>query len=132
MTRSMQSAGLWVKVRRCAGSLRSRLGGFVASGFIPVMFMVTTNAQAEDATYKNEVKPFLEQRCIKCHGAELQKADQRFDTLTLDLNNEDILLTWQQIGDMLNLGLMPPVDEPEVSLEEGLIETYNFFKNNEI
>jgi len=81
--------------------------------------LVSANARAaEDATYKNTVKPFLEQRCLKCHGAELQKADQRFDTLTLDLENEDVLMMWQNMVDMLNLGLMPPSEEPQPELDE--------------
>ena len=71
-----------------------------------------------DVGYKNTVRTFLAQRCYKCHGAELQKADQRFDTLTLDFHDEDVLLTWQNIVDMLNLGLMPPYEEPQPELAE--------------
>ena len=71
-----------------------------------------------DVGYENTVRPFLAQRCYKCHGAELQKADQRFDTLTLDFHDEDVVLTWQNIVDMLNLGLMPPYEEPQPELAE--------------
>ena len=82
-------------------------------------FLPLANASAEgDATYKNTVRTCLSQRCYKCHGAELQKADLRFDTLTLDFHNEDVLLTWQNIVDMLNLGLMPPYEEPQPELAE--------------
>ena len=89
-----------------------------------VLFLLTgiflsATAWAEgDAEYKNIVRPFLAQRCHKCHGAALQKADQRFDTLTLNFHDEDILLTWQNIVDMLNLGLMPPYEEPQPELSE--------------
>ncbi|MXZ09259.1 MAG: DUF1592 domain-containing protein [Gemmatimonadetes bacterium] len=87
--------------------------------FLLIGIFLSATAWAEgDATYKNTVRTFLAQRCYKCHGAELQKADLRFDTLTLDFHNEDVLLTWQNIADMLNLGLMPPYEEPQPELAE--------------
>ena len=98
--------------------MRKRISNWTTVFAFLIGIFASLNAGAEDATYKNTVKPFLEARCIKCHGAEVQKADQQFDTLTLDLNNEDILLTWQNIADMLNLGLMPPAEEPEVALDK--------------
>ena len=75
------------------------------------LFSTTVHAD-DDATYKDTVRKFLSQRCYKCHGERVQKGDQRFDTLTLDLQNEDVLLTWQNMLDVLNLGLMPPRREP--------------------
>ena len=87
--------------------------------FLLIGILSSATAWAEgDATYKNTVRTFLSQRCYKCHGAELQKADLRFDTLTLDFHDEDVLLTWQNIADMLNLGLMPPYEEPQPELAE--------------
>ena len=82
-----------------------------------IFFSATAWAEG-DAKYENIVRPFLSQRCHKCHGAELQKADLRFDTLTLNFHDEDVLLTWQNIVDMLNLGLMPPYEEPQPELAE--------------
>ena len=83
------------------------------------VLLAAASARAEgDAKYKEVVRPFLAQRCFRCHGAELQKADLRFDTLTLNLRDEDVLLTWQNMVDMLNLGLMPPYEEPQPELEE--------------
>lgn len=93
--------------------------------FLCILFGMTGISVAESGgggnggknEYQNVVS-FLNQRCYKCHGASLQKADLRFDTLTLDLDNEDVLLTWQNMLDMLNLGLMPPYEEPQPELEE--------------
>ena len=96
-------------------------GQMALSGAVLMLFVLLSAATvwAEgDSNYKNVVRPFLAQRCFKCHGAELQKADQRFDTLTLNLQDEDVLLTWQNIVDMLNLGLMPPYEEPQPALDE--------------
>ena len=96
-------------------------GQMALSGAVLMLFVLLSAATvwAEgDSNYKNVVRPFLAQRCFKCHGAELQKADQQFDTLTLNLQDEDVLLTWQNIVDMLNLGLMPPYEEPQPALDE--------------
>ena len=96
-------------------SVQSLLGAVL----MPFVLLSAAAVWAEgDAEYKNTVHPFLAQRCFKCHGATLQKADLRFDTLTLNLHDEDVLLTWQNIVDMLNLGLMPPYEEPQPELAE--------------
>lgn len=102
-----------------AGARRgaTRLGLWATAGLF--VLLAAASAWAEgDAKYKEVVRPFLAQRCFRCHGAELQKADLRFDTLTLNLQDEDVLLTWQNMVDMLNLGLMPPYEEPQPELEE--------------
>lgn len=58
---------------------------------------------------------FIEQHCVKCHGEEKQKGDRRFDSLGIDFTDEDTAYDWQEILDMLNLGEMPPEDEPAPS-----------------
>ena len=51
---------------------------------------------------------FLNDYCIKCHGAERQKGDRRFDSLTTSIKTPDDALAWQEILDQLNKGEMPP------------------------
>ena len=92
--------------------------GLWATAWLFVLLAATSAWAEGDAKYQEVVRPFLAQRCFRCHGAELQKADLRFDTLTLNLQDEDVLLTWQNMVDMLNLGLMPPYEEPQPELEE--------------
>lgn len=65
------------------------------------------SAQA-DSAYQDDVRPFLETYCIECHGPDKQKGDRRYDTLNLDLSDEETLWLWQDIADQLNLGEMPP------------------------
>ena len=55
-----------------------------------------------------EIRPFLQEYCLDCHGAQKQKGDYRFDTLGTDLSDIQTLETWQNILDQLNLGEMPP------------------------
>lgn len=102
-----------------AGTRRgaTRLGLWATACLFVLLSAASAWAEG-DAKYKEVVRPFLAQRCFRCHGAELQKADLRFDTLTLNLQDEDVLLTWQNMVDMLNLGLMPPYEEPQPELAE--------------
>jgi hypothetical protein len=57
---------------------------------------------------EKEVRPFLKTYCFSCHGEEKQKGDRRFDTLASELADDDNLIKWQDILDLLNLGDMPP------------------------
>ena len=70
-------------------------------------------ADADEWTLK-----FLEQRCIRCHGSQKQKSDRRFDTLPVQIKKLDDLERYQEIVDQLNLGNMPPEDEPQPSAKE--------------
>ncbi len=60
---------------------------------------------------------FLQQHCLGCHGEKKQKGDRRFDHLELNFDDEDTAFEWQEILDMVNLGEMPPEDEPQPSDE---------------
>ncbi|MFT7678017.1 MAG: YHS domain-containing protein [Planctomycetota bacterium] len=43
--------------------------------------VLSTGVQAaQDVSYAKQVHPILERHCFKCHGAEKQKGDLRFDT----------------------------------------------------
>ncbi|MDG2391647.1 MAG: DUF1592 domain-containing protein [Planctomycetaceae bacterium] len=61
---------------------------------------------------------FIEKHCTRCHGPEEQNGETRLDTLTLQIANSDTALHWQEVLDVLNLGKMPPEDEPTPSAEE--------------
>lgn len=63
---------------------------------------------------------FLQSHCIDCHGEEKQKGDRRFDELSLDFHDLNTAWDWEEILDLLNLGEMPPEDEPQPAVEEKL------------
>ncbi|MCB1228629.1 MAG: DUF1592 domain-containing protein [Verrucomicrobiae bacterium] len=83
-----------------------------------------TQAQADEplvadpATYEATVAPFFEKHCVKCHGPEKEKGDLRLDTLTVDFADHELLGKWIEVMDNINLGEMPPEDEPIPSIEE--------------
>ena len=61
---------------------------------------------------------FLKDYCIKCHGAEKQKGDRRFDSLSTTIKSPDDALLWQEILDQLNKGEMPPKKEKQPQTAE--------------
>lgn len=66
------------------------------------------------------VKTFLNQYCAKCHGPDEQKGDRRFDSLPTNIADDNTLVDFQDILDQLNLGEMPPKDEPQPTVERQL------------
>ena len=60
-----------------------------------------------------EPTAFFEQHCVQCHGTEKQKAKLRLDTLNWTPAVSGNLETWREIADKLELGEMPPEDEPQ-------------------
>lgn len=67
---------------------------------------------ADTATFQNTVKPFFAQHCVDCHGADLAEGKLRLDTLPADFLTRQPAAAWVEVLDRLNLGEMPPKDEP--------------------
>ncbi|MCG8651029.1 MAG: DUF1592 domain-containing protein, partial [Pirellulales bacterium] len=62
----------------------------------------------------------LKTYCLSCHGEAAQKADRRFDQLADQIGDDDMLVDYQDIVDLLNLGEMPPEEEKQPSDQERL------------
>ncbi len=78
--------------------------------------MASGPALAGKIDFKSQVKPILEARCYKCHGEEKQKGRLRLDTLSTDLlNDRPSAETWHDVLDALQLGEMPPEEEPMIT-----------------
>ena len=61
---------------------------------------------------KRRCFPFCKNTASKCHGPEKQKGDFRIDTLDAGFATIDSTAAWIEIRDQINLGEMPPDDEP--------------------
>ncbi|MBL48284.1 MAG: hypothetical protein CMP28_04945 [Roseibacillus sp.] len=85
----------------------------IIRGTVLLLIAVGMSAGADEHASK-----FLKQHCIRCHGSQEQKADRRFDTLPSQIRNLNDLERYQEIVDLLNLGEMPPQDEPQPTAEE--------------
>lgn len=73
---------------------------------------------SDRASYESDVVPFLEKHCFSCHGPEKQKGDLRLDDLEIDFADTSTLSHWIEVMDNINLGEMPPEDEPVPAVDE--------------
>jgi hypothetical protein len=67
---------------------------------------------ADIEIFNSHVRPFFAKHCAHCHGADLAEAKLRLDTLAADFLNRPAADHWVEVLDRLNLGEMPPEDEP--------------------
>ena len=80
--------------------------------------ILTAYAQAAPMSdFGKEIKPFLEQHCVVCHGGEKQKGDFRIDTLAPDFANSGLAGRWTDVMDRINSGEMPPKKQPRPNIE---------------
>lgn len=70
--------------------------------------------------FAREIWPLLDQHCTRCHGADEQEGELRIDRLDADFVNGADVDHWQEVLDRLNLGEMPPEDEPQPTRKEKL------------
>jgi hypothetical protein len=69
-------------------------------------------------TLSQELKPFVNDYCVSCHGPKKQKAKLRLDTLSTDLADLKTAERWQDVLDELNAAAMPPEDERQPPKEQ--------------
>jgi mono/diheme cytochrome c family protein len=106
--------GLTVK-KRCPKprfAMKSLLPlSLVHLSLVLVVLVGAASARAESpAIFAKNVRPLITAHCLDCHGAEVQEAGLRLDTLATDLQNEQTLATWIRVHDKLAKGEMPPKD----------------------
>ncbi len=72
------------------------------------------------------LQAFLNTYCTKCHGAEKQKGDRRFDRLKLPVTDADSLVLLQDVIDQINLGDMPPrtARQPSAAERKAIVEGF--------
>ncbi|MCB1228200.1 MAG: DUF1592 domain-containing protein, partial [Verrucomicrobiales bacterium] len=84
--------------------------------------LVTTLMLAAAASHAapNEVQHFLDNYCLECHDADVQKGDRELESFALPLKSELDLITAQEIIDQITLKEMPPKKADQPSDEERL------------
>ena len=76
--------------------------------------------------FEKDVRPILESHCFKCHGPDKRNSEIRFDTLSTDLiKDRPAAETWHDALNSLDLGEMPPDDEPPLSAtDRGILTSW--------
>ncbi len=111
--------------------LAGHLGGVLThgSGYLERMWTPPAEPRVEPVALVNAdahalveafagVRPVLEQHCFVCHGPDLQKGKLRFDTLNPDLVAGPDAPHWREALHRLQVGEMPPPEEPQPSDDE--------------
>jgi len=62
--------------------------------------------------FEKQIRPVLDRHCIRCHGPARAESDLRLDRLNPNLIQGPDAETWHDVLNRLNLGEMPPADEP--------------------
>jgi len=75
-----------------------------------------------DAAVADEVRPFLETHCYRCHGPGEQESDLRLDQLALATSSEESAATWAAVAELVSAGDMPP--EGELRPEPGEVRRF--------
>ncbi len=86
---------------------------------IPWSMAAAEEADGGAAKISPVVVQFLGRHCVRCHGPDEQNADIRLDTMPATIPNGTVALQWQDVLDVLNLGRMPPEDEPRPPKDAG-------------
>jgi len=69
------------------------------------------DARAEEpSAIGASVQSIVAQHCLDCHGADVQEAGLRIDSLPHELNDADVVKRWIKILDKVSAGEMPPPD----------------------
>lgn len=109
-------------------SLRSATQRLLILVVVLVSSSNLVSADEPRETSDHAVTAFLTKHCLRCHGADLQSADLRVDNLSMKLRLGEDATAWQEVVDRLNLGEMPPPDEPQPTAEE-LAEVVDWIQN---
>ena len=67
---------------------------------------------ALDASFADEVQPFLQRNCLQCHNAETAMSGIRLDQLDAGLEDRHLRL-WEAVGRRVENGTMPPTGAPQ-------------------
>lgn len=82
-------------------------------------FVLVSEGRTVSSDFPAPVKEVLKSHCFKCHGPEKQKSDIRFDTLSTDfIGQRAAAETWHDAMNVVQLGEMPPADEPDLTTAE--------------
>ncbi|MEK6233413.1 MAG: DUF1592 domain-containing protein [Planctomycetales bacterium] len=74
--------------------------------------------QQSMAAFESQVRPLLRRYCLKCHGEKKQNGDVRLDALNPDMAAGQDGETWHDALNKMNLGEMPPKDDPQPTQSE--------------
>ena len=98
--------------------------------FVLLLVSVPTNPCVGNDQELSKVSALLSKHCQDCHGPDLQEGNLRIDQLNTDLVGGDDADRWHEVLNRINVGEMPPEDEPQLSPQE--LQTITGWLNSEL
>lgn len=95
-----------------ASMLKKLTSLFPTIAFLNLALGVPSVYAQEADLWKVTVRPFLQEHCVQCHGKDKQNGDFRLDMLAPEFDSSSSAGIWIEVMDRLNLGEMPPEDQP--------------------
>ena len=100
----------------CALALVSVLG-FAWTAHFRVAHAAAPAPMVNVKSFEQQVKPFLNQNCLRCHNEETSMSGVRVDQLDAGLEDRHIKL-WEGIRNRIRAGTMPPKGQPQPASAE--------------
>ncbi|MFA6543216.1 MAG: DUF1592 domain-containing protein [Limisphaerales bacterium] len=92
-----------------------KTGRLIPTACLAALLLTVNPACQAAADFQKEIRPLLNEFCVKCHSTRAHKGDldlERFKSPGLVKRDP---MVWQQVGEQLELGEMPPKDKPQLS-----------------
>ncbi|WP_197454726.1 DUF1592 domain-containing protein [Stieleria varia] len=77
-----------------------------------------STATADSVSFRQTVQPFFAEHCVRCHDEKLTEGELNLRSLSADFDDSMAAQRWVEILDRINLGEMPPEDEPRPTPEQ--------------
>ncbi len=86
--------------------------------YLLVLLFVFLPALLWAGKFEDEVLPILKTSCLKCHGGEKTKGKVDFSKISTERDAGKYLDLWETVVEVVELGEMPPEEEPPLSSAE--------------
>ena len=86
--------------------------------YLLVLLFVFLPAFLWAGKFEDEVLPILKTSCLKCHGGEKTKGKVDFSKISTERDAGKYLDLWETVVEVVELGEMPPEEEPPLSSAE--------------
>ena len=70
------------------------------------------------AGFKTAAESFIQNYCVDCHDADVQKAKFRIDDIDPNITDGKDIVRWQKVLEMVEIKNMPPEKKPQPDRDE--------------
>ncbi len=89
----------------------------IVSLVLPAVYAAQASSQGPHPP-DSQLRAFLDDHCVACHGPEVQKHRLRLDRLPKAFGDQDVAATWVKVLDRISSGEMPPKGRPRPAEDE--------------